>query len=408
MSNRKRIMLLGAGDEHVHVVRAAKYAGHYVIVVDPNSTRPGVALADDYVQLDLLDEEAVVKAARDRRIDGITTASLGIGMRTIGAVAEALDLPGLRRDSAYAVTDKITMRERLHTAGVDSVSFGIAASVDEALQCATELGLPVVTKPPDGSGSRGVRVVSRADDIAEAYQAAVAQTRSPERIGQVLVEAFVPGHEINADGFVIEGQTHTPSLRESIMTPPPYRQEVAYRFPASLASTTQTAVENLLGQTMQALRLNQTAFNVDMKIKPDGTPALIEIGARLPGYGLSFDFIPHATGLDMAAINVELALGGAPDLTTTMCRPTCMFFLRPKTGKITSGIDLEGLRQQPGVVAAQSKLCPGDSVSAITDGIAALHYGYVVTTADSTVDACQLAQLAADWFCDQLVYDYEE
>ncbi|MFW5748029.1 MAG: ATP-grasp domain-containing protein [Chloroflexota bacterium] len=398
------LMVLGAGDEHLHVIRAAKGLKHRVIVVDPDPTRPGVALGDAHVACSLLDIAAVLDAACAHHIDGITTASLGIGMRTIGAVAEALDLPGLRRDSAYAVTDKIVMHERLRGAQVDDLPYRVAVDVASAQRAVHELGLPVVVKPADGSGSRGVRVVRDEDEIVHAYQGAVTQTRSPERGTQVLIEAFIDGDDLNGDGFIVDGVVHVVTLRAAAMTPLPHRQEVGYLFPPPISPQTEQAVMTLLARVTRALALDNTPFHVDMKIRPDGQPALIEIGARLPGYGLSTDFIPHATGLDVARTSVMLALGQPLDLGTLRRTPTCMFFLQPKTGKIVSGIDLAGLRARPGVVAVYSKLKPGDIVEPVIDGATALHQGYIVTTASTVEQAHQQANAAAHWFYEQLIY----
>jgi len=387
-----KLMLLAAGPEQVPLIMAAKQCGVYTIVVDEDPTRPGMRLADKPVVLSILNETRCVELARIERIDGVATTALSLGIRTLGAIAEELGLPGLRRWSAYLTTDKIAMRQRLAEVGLPSPAFRVATDIPSALQAIEDLSLPVIFKPPDGSGSRGVRWVQSVAEVPTAYQAAVAAVRSPERVGQVLVEKFVEGRDFGSEGFLIGETLRIVSIREMMLTPYPYRQEIGYLYPTRLALQEVERIHNYLRAAALALGLRDTAFHADFKVDKTGQPVLIEMGARLPGYGLAVDFIPHATGIDLFRGLIDIALGRPLNLPEPKQNPTVMLFFQFKPGKLKTEINLDDVLEKPGIVCVRCNLKPGDTILPITDGSSAIRNGYVVTTGKTVAEAEYRAQ----------------
>lgn len=396
-------MILGAGPEQVPLIRAAQGAGVRAVVVDEDANRPGAALADVHAHFSLMDAERCIEAAREQRINGVATTVLSLGVRTLGAVAEALDLPGLRRESAYAVTDKIAMRERLAAGGVNSVPFRVARSIEEAQAAAAELGYPLVIKPPDGSGSRGVRVVAGPESVAAAYTDAVAAIRSPERDGCALLEGFIPGDEYGCDGFVTGGALHLTTVRAMTLSPLPYRQELGYCYPPDLHDAAGVALVDYLQAVVRAIGLTDGPFHADVKI--DGTTcALVEIGARLPGYNLATVFIPHATGIDPVELTWRVALGHKVSAQPVTVRPTVMRFFTPPPGTLAATPALDDLRAMPGVLAVISELKAGDTIQPSIDGATAQYAGYTITGGGTIEEALAVAEDIAHQFVAGLVY----
>lgn len=404
----KRLMILGAGDEQIPLINKARELGLTTIVVDGQPERPGAKLGDEFLQIDILDEAACIAAARVGAIDGITTSVLSQGIRTLGAVAEALNLPGLRRESAFAVTNKIEMRKRLAAANVPSLPFAVATSAAQAHQHAIAMGMPLIFKPPDGSGSRGVHVVERLEQVDSAYQEAVAAVRSTRPDAHsVLIEQFVRGSNYGSEGIIIDGHPHFLTIREMLLTPLPYRQELGYVFPVQQPPGFESRLAAYIERVARALGLDRVPFHADF-IYDGSTFVLLEIGARMPGYGLSYSFIPHATGLDFYTLVIQLALGETILVPEPKRNPTAMLFLRPMPGIVHKLPVLEPLRNEPSVVHFACNLAPGDHIPEVTDGASALKSGFVVTKGSTVDHALRNAQEIVRRFQQGLVYATEE
>lgn len=399
----QRLMILGANDEQTPLIAAAKARGIETLVIDANPSNPGVALADVYVQHDLMDAETCIALARQHRIEGVCTAVLSLGMRTVGAVAQALGLPGLRERSALYVTDKAAMRARLEATGVPSVPYRLVRNAAEAIDAARVIGLPVVIKPPDGSGSRGVRVVEDKAALPEAFADAAAALRLTDDAPVVLIEQCIAGQEYGINGFFFGGETHLVTVRAKRLTDLPYRQELAYVFPPPLTHADQRALADYLTQIAHALELTDVPFHADMMRDESGAFRLIELGARLPGYALSYAFVPYATSVNTYNIVIDLALGNPiPPLSITP-RPTAMVFLQPLPG-VLEGVPTPESLLSDRVRVVQTHLKPGDTIVPVTDGTIAMRQGFVVATGESADEALREAETTARVFCSRLVY----
>jgi biotin carboxylase len=396
-------MILGANDEQTPLIAAAKARAIETVVIDANPANPGVGLADVYIQHDLMDAEVCIALARQHRIDGVCTAVLSLGMRTVGAVAQALGLPGLREQSALYVTDKAAMRARLEAAGVPSVPYRLVRNTDEAVEAARAIGLPVVVKPPDGSGSRGVRVVYDADALPEAFADASAALRMADAAPAVLIEACITGQEYGVNGFFFDGKTHLVTVRAKRLTDLPYRQELAYVYPPTLIAAEHDALAAYLTHSARALELEDVPFHADMMRDDSGAFRLIELGARLPGYALSYAFVPYATSLNTYDIVIDLALGIPVSPLNITPRPTAMVFLQPPSGVIEAIPDPVSLLSER-VRVVQTQLKPGDTIVAVTDGTIAMRQGFIVATGGSAEEALHEAEAAAGEFYSRLVY----
>lgn len=401
----KRLMILGAGDEQVPLINKARELGLTTIVVDSQRERPGASLGDKFLQIDILDEAACIAAARNSAIDGITTSVLSQGIRTIGAVAEALNLPGLRRESALAVTNKIELRKKLAAARVSSLPFAVATSAAQAYQYAVAMGLPLIFKPPDGSGSRGVRVVERLEQVDSAFQEAMAAVRSDAC--SVLIEQFIRGSNYGSEGIITDGRPHFLTIRAMLLTPLPYRQELGYVFPIQQTPDFESRLAAHIERVARALGLDRVPFHADF-IYDGSTFVLLEIGARMPGYGLSYSFVPHATGLDFYTIVIQIALGETILIPELKRNPTAMLFLRPAPGIVRKLPMLEPLRNEPSVVHFTCNLAPGDRIPEVIDGASALKSGFVVTRGSTADHALQNAEEIVHRFQQGLVYATEE
>lgn len=195
----KKIMILGAG---VYQLPLVKYASRncYVILVAPEVSDEFINLVDKVYYADLRMEKEILEIARREEIDGIITDQTDIPVRTVAYVAEELGLPGISYDTACLFTDKNRMRGRLKELNLPYIPYENVTSLDSAKKAAIKIGFPVIVKPVDNQGSRGIYKIENENDLKDKFYLAISV--SPSR--QVLVEKYVFGKEAVVEGVVVD------------------------------------------------------------------------------------------------------------------------------------------------------------------------------------------------------------
>ena len=169
----KKILILGASVYQVPLIKTAKRMGLYTIVASIPGDYPGFALADKVYHINTVDKEAILEMAVKEEIDGICTTGTDVAVATIGYVCEHRNLPGVSEEAAIRATDKAKMKEAFGKGNVSAARFQKVTSLEEVYQAADEIGLPVVVKRVDSSGSRGISIVKKREDLEKAFYEAL-------------------------------------------------------------------------------------------------------------------------------------------------------------------------------------------------------------------------------------------
>jgi len=191
----KKIMFIGAGKYQVAGIQKAKETGLFVIATDGNPDAPGLKIADSSYVIDVRDQDANLKVAREHSIDAVLSVASDVSLKAVAEISQKLNLPGIKPDVAECSTDKELMRSAFRNEGVPSPESYRVSSYEDLLKKATKIGYPVVIKPADNAGSRGVKMVTQKTELKEAYENALKNSRK----GKVLVEEFMEGVEISKD-----------------------------------------------------------------------------------------------------------------------------------------------------------------------------------------------------------------
>lgn len=312
-----RILILGAGVMQLPALRWAKRQGWEVYAADGNPAAPGVGLADHFVPVDLTDIEGMIEAAgiihAKNGLHGVFTAGTDFSY-TVARVAEALQLPGLPPDVALNASRKDKMRQVFAEHGVPSPRFVQLASdaSDEAVEAALErLALPLVVKPVDNMGARGIRRV----DSPEEYRRAVQSARRFSRAGTVIVEEYIEGPEFSIDALVVEDEIVFTGIADRHIFFPPYFIEMGHTIPTSYDGAVLEAVKTAFTQAVRALGIRNGAAKGD--VKWDGRRAVIgEVAARLSGGYMSGWTFPYCSGVELTGNALRQAVGRRPDSLT--------------------------------------------------------------------------------------------
>ena len=305
ISDLKKIMILGAGIYQLPLIRRARARGLETLAVSPAGNYPGLAEADRVIDLDTRDREGILAAARRERICAIATTGTDVAMPALGAVCDALGLPGVSMEAALKATDKIRMKGAFRRGGVATTDFRAAASLEEALAAAEEIGYPVMVKIPDQSGSRGIARAADPETLREAW----AYSRGATKAERILVEGFAEGTEFGVDAAVQGGRLravipHEKRVYFSGRTGVPAGHLCPAAFPPAFLRKIREETERIV----RALGLDNCAVNIDAMRTPGDGICVIEAAARCGGTGIP-EVLSGYLGVNWYDVILDLALG---------------------------------------------------------------------------------------------------
>jgi biotin carboxylase len=305
------IFILGAGVMQLPAIRAAKAMGWRVIAADGSREAEGVPYADRFEHVDLKDRDAmtaaVKKCMKDGGVDGVFTAGTDFSA-TVAWVAEQCGLPGLAYETALDATDKGRMRRKFREHGVPQPDFMELAEGDDPRIVPETLPFPLVVKPVDNMGARGVKRIDTMEALTESFAAALTFSRA----GRVIVEEYVAGPEFSLDALVYGGKPTLCGLAERHIFFEPYFVEMGHTMPAVLDEPTKAKIAAVFFQGIRALGIDAGAAKGDIKLSARG-PMVGEIAARLSGGYMSGWTYPYATGVEVTRSALRIAVGLPPD-----------------------------------------------------------------------------------------------
>ena len=209
--------IIGAGSEALHTIEKAHEYGLTVVALDGNPHAEGLAVADKALVVDISDEKATIEAVKRSGVDFVLTVPIGRYLTTIGAVNEALGMPGITKQMAENCTDKYAFHMKLNQQNLRNCTcYSLPQEAEKELM----VQFPAILKPRFGSGSRGIHYLESQEQLKDALGL----------IGDepYVLEECMEGEEYGVDGAVMDGQFYMVLLRKKNNTPLPNRQAVAY------------------------------------------------------------------------------------------------------------------------------------------------------------------------------------
>ncbi|MGM0381600.1 MAG: alpha-hydroxy-acid oxidizing protein [bacterium] len=358
----RTIMIIGAGEMQVPAIRVAQKMGLTTVVLDYNPNAPGMGLADYPVEMSTRDFEGCVRVARDfeeGEIDGVITVGTDASLSQ-AAVSEALDLPGIKFDTAERATNKVKMRRAWARAKIPQPEFRGIWELDEAQGAARDLGFPLVIKPADNMGGRGVKKLADKDDLVEGFRAA--KQASPR--GELIIEEYLEGEEFSTDTLFREGELIHQVIADRIIEREPYFIETGHVLPSNQPEKVQEKILKTAEEAAEALGIDVGAAKGDIKMTPEG-PKMVEMAARLSGGYMSGYTYPLATGRSIIRDALKIAIGQKPDcpLDPPIRQVAVEKAVIPPPGEIRKITGHEKIMEMDGVEEIFIKSDIGDKIS---------------------------------------------
>lgn len=304
----KKIAIIGASYLQEPLIEKARSMGIETHVFAWRANDIGEHTADYFYPISIIEKKKILEKCREIGIDGICSISSDLAVVAVNYVAEKLHLYGNPDDTTLRCTNKHTMRECFAKNGDPSPK---SVLIDKSSDLdGIELKYPIIVKPLDRSGSRGISKLNNNEHLAEAIEAAKEQGF----IKKALIEEYATGQEYSIECVSYNGQHHFLQMTQKYTTGAPRCIETGHLEPAVVSDETRDNVRKVVFHALNSLGVRNGASHSELKIAKDGMIRIIEIGARMGGDFIGSDLVHMSTGVDFVRVVIQIALGEEPDL----------------------------------------------------------------------------------------------
>ena len=306
---QKKLMLLGGLRYLLPVIESAHKLGYYVITCDYLPDNIAHKYSDEYHNVSIIDKEAVLALAKELQIDGIMSFAVDPGVVTAAYVQEQMGLPAFGPyESVCILQNKDRFRNFLTQHGFNVPKAKGFASIEEAMAEKYWYPWPVIVKPTDSAGSKGVTRVDRLEDLRPALEVAFAHSLSK----RVIVEEFIEkaGCSSDTDSFSVDGELKFVSFsaqRFDVHAPNPYTPS-AYSWPSTMTAEQEAELTSEIQRLLKLLGMRTSIYNIETRVGTNGKPYIMEVSPRGGGNRLA-EMLRFATGVDLITNAVRAAVG---------------------------------------------------------------------------------------------------
>lgn len=383
--------MLGGAQQQIPAIRRAKELGHYIITCDYLPENPGHAYADEYHNVSTTDLEGVLALAKELKIDGIVAYASDPAAPTAAYVAEKLGLPGNPYASVNLLTQKDLFRQFLHEHGFNAPRSGGYTTLEAARADIGRYTFPVMVKPVDASGSKGVVKIDGPDQLEDAVREALSYSRGK----RFIIEEFIrkKGYQVSGDGFSVDGKLVFTSYGNELYSGKGTREYVALGefWPSLLTPGQKDRVDAELQRLITALGMRTCAYNIEVILDEKDDVYVLELGPRNGGSYIP-QLIRYATGVDLIEYTIKGALGedcsGLQMAETRGCYSNYMI-LSKQSGRFKEIVFDEAFRAR-NLLEVHCTCQPGEPVHAYQNTTHSL--GTILFKADSVEEMMEITE----------------
>lgn len=380
MMSNKSILIFGTGPLQQSLIERCKLKGLFTVGIDPNPDAECKKSVDAFKVVAGDDFETTVAVAQKYNISGVITAATDKPLVMMARVAEKLHLPFFSVETALNSTDKLLMKNKFIDAGLPCAKGYVINNARELAEL--NVTYPVIVKPRDNSGSRGVIYCENHTSAAVALEEALSYTKK----GNVLIEEFIEGQEYSIEGIHYNGEHHLIQFTEKTTTDFPYNVEIAHVQPANISPQQQNKIKELITQIGKTLGFENCASHTELKINSRGI-YIIETSPRLGGDFISSTLIPLSTGINMEdnLINIStISSELSNELQICFHKFSGVVFFQLPVGYIRGIGQIDEIKKIKGFHTYNFDLVEGQRIPIIKNSID--RYGYSIFQTDERDD----------------------
>ena len=305
----KNLAIVGASYLQMPLIEAAKEMGFITHVFAWAANDVGENAADFFYPISIVELDDILDKCREIGVCGICSIASDLAAITVNYVADKLGLVGNSMEATYKSTNKHLMRKAFEENG-DPSPRSILVDNNTKLDD-LDLKYPVIVKPTDRSGSRGIYKLDNKNQLEKAVYLAINEGFEKK----ALIEEYAKGQEYSVEGISFKGDHHILAVTMKYTTGAPHFIETGHLQPAPIDKQTYEKIEKIVKHALDSLGIKNGASHSEIKIDEDGTIKIIEIGGRMGGDCIGSDLVWYSTGIDYVKAVIQIACGEEPDLT---------------------------------------------------------------------------------------------
>lgn len=381
--DKKSILVFGVGELQQSIISRARKMNLYVVGIDPCEDAYCKEDCDAFEVVGGQDFIGTIEVAKKYNVSAIVTAATDKPLVMMARVAKELSLPFYSVKTAEWSTDKFQMKQRFLEGGVPCARGRLIHNLEEA----QDLNFPLICKPRDNSGSRGVKLCR---DLTE-LDSCIKEALEVSKLDTVLVEEFIEGSEFSIESLHYDGKSEVIQFTEKKTTEFPYNVELGHKQPANLTDDQRNQICDIISKIATCLHFENCPSHTELKINDRGI-FVIETSPRLGGDYITSTLTPLSTGINLEDQLLHISLGEPVDTTTgRVDKASAVCFFSLPEGEVTA-IDpkINDVSTWPNIYSFQLKLKIGDKVNRITSSLN--RYGQFIVTCDSREEVEELVE----------------
>lgn len=375
--DKKAILIFGVGELQLSIINRANAMGLFTVGIDPCEDAFAKNACQAFEVVGGQDYEGTLAVAKKYNVSAVVTAATDKPLVMMARIAKELNLPFYSVETAQWSTDKYQMKQRFIEGGVPCAQGRLIHSADEA----KNLFFPVICKPRDNSGSRGVKLCRDVNELQECIDEALDNSK----LDTVLVEEFIEGREFSIETLHYEGKTDVIQFTEKKTTEFPYNVELGHKQPANLTDHERQQIREIISKIAACMNFENCPSHTELKVNDRGI-FVIETSPRLGGDYITSTLTPLSTGINLEDQLLHIALGEKVDTTTgRVNKASAVCFLSLPEGEVAA-IDkrIYDVASFSGIFSFNIKLKVGDKVNKITSSLN--RYGQFIVSGESRKD----------------------
>jgi biotin carboxylase len=325
----KKLAIIGASYLQVPLIKKARELGNETHVFAVEEGASGKDLCDYFYPISIIEKEQILEKCEAIQIHGITSISSDLAMPTVNYIANQMNLIGNSIECTFVTTNKYAMRQRLSEHNLPCPRFKKIISLDQWVT--DDLIFPLILKPTDRSGSRGVTKIYTGEQI----EAALERAMSESFVNEAIIEKFIEGKEISVEMVSWKGTHHFITCTDKVSNGEPYFVEIEQHVPAHLTADLENRIVALVKEALTVLGVVYGASHSEILITEDREIFIVEIGARMGGDNIGSDLVKLFTGYDFVKGVIEIAMGEFTLPQIKQLKHAGIYYLTPKAGRVT-------------------------------------------------------------------------
>lgn len=307
----KNLAIIGASYLQLPLIKKAKEMGYITHVFAWAANDVGEKEADYFYPISIVEKEIILNKCKEIGIEGICSIASDLAMITVNYVSQNMGLISNSLECTKQTTNKYLMRKcfsKLHNGKYSPKSVLVNSTDDINIE---GFDFPLIVKPIDRSGSRGITKVYKYGELENAINNAIKESFDK----QALIEEYAEGNEYSVECISWNGDHHLLQITQKYTTGSPNYIETGHLEPAILSDDIRKQVQFVIYEALNVLKVEYGASHSEVKIDADGNIKIIEIGARMGGDLIGSNLVKLTTGIDFVEEVVNVAVGKKPNWT---------------------------------------------------------------------------------------------